>query len=377
MVFWLMLRAVSPAVLSLHGLRLSRTALNPNCARCTQSFRMPPACSKCTQAYVAGIGVYEKQLLAALDAAMEAEKRKRASLEKEAAAAADAQALGKWATLVTSNLYRIPSDATTAVVEDWERGGETVILNFDLKNFSSPKEQAEAAFTRARRLRRGSAVVRALIEKSDSVFSQLEAWRADVELARDEGDELRALHGKILKGFKKMKLKTTVLEPPLGDDKSTSKPKKRAPGWNGRRFTSPSGVPILVGRNRRENEELSIKIAKAPDVWFHVRDAPGAHVVLQLSRATRVSGVKAVAASEKDMQMAADLAAFYSELKTNGKVRVSFTSAKHVSKPSGAPLGAVTMRKEEGTIVGVPDNVSSEAADELSRRNGCNSLHSF
>ena len=43
-------------------------------------------------------------------------------------------------------------------------------------------------------------------------------------------------------------------------------------------------MPILVGRNRKENEELSLRVAKPADVWMHVRDSPGAHVILQLSQ---------------------------------------------------------------------------------------------
>lgn len=48
-----------------------------------------------------------------------------------------------------------------------------------------------------------------------------------------------------------------------------------------RRFTTPSGLPVLVGRNNRQNDELSIKVAREQDVWMHARHVPGAHVVLR------------------------------------------------------------------------------------------------
>ena len=112
--------------------------------------------------------------------AAEREQRKRASLEKEASAATKAEGLGRWGTLVTSNLYRIPADATSAVVEDWEQGGKEVTLTFDAK-IGSPRLEAEKAFTAARKLRRGSAVVADLLEESMRTTASLGEWQARPE----------------------------------------------------------------------------------------------------------------------------------------------------------------------------------------------------
>ena len=120
-------------------------------------------------------------------------------------------------------------------------------------------------------------------------------------------------------------------------------------GWSGREFVSPMGVTILVGRNCAESEQLSLKIARDPDVWFHVRDAPGAHVVLRMSQLPEGS-----VAHDDCMQMAANLAAFYSERRDEHKALVAYTSPRHITKPNGAPLGVVVARKEDGTICGRP-----------------------
>ena len=105
----------------------------------------------------------------------------------------------------------------------------------------------------------------------------------------------------------------------------------------------------MVGRNRKENEHLSLRVARDPDVWMHVRGCPGAHVVLQMSR------VKGKAPpSDECLQMAADLAAFYSEARDEKKALVTYTAPRHITKPNGAPLGAVKLRVEDGTIVGLP-----------------------
>lgn len=106
------------------------------------------------------------------------------------------------------------------------------------------------------------------------------------------------------------------------------------------------------GRNSRENEALTCQIAQHPDVWFHTADCPGAHVVLRLS----TLGGREAAAEHGDgcLQMAADLAAFYSDERENRKVLVSYTSPKHIRKPPKAPLGAVVIRKVGGTITANP-----------------------
>jgi len=96
-------------------------------------------------------------------------------------------------------------------------------------------------------------------------------------------------------------------------------------------------------------------------VWFHVRGAPGAHVILRQQPGDT--------ASDEDMTYAADLAAFHSKLRTGGKVDVSYTSPKFVRKPSGGRLGMVTIEREQ-VMTGRPDD--SEAAAEEARERGAN-----
>lgn len=297
-----------------------------------------------------------------LGSSLEAERRKQIALAKEAEAARSAERLAEWATLVVANLWQIDDRATSAVVEDWNNGGAKVKLSF-AGGQGTPREQADAAFAKARRLRRGSAVVAELIRQSEAVEARLQGWQARLADGGGgaEDEELFALRAEVLKEAKKLKLKVSGLEGaaaaaggslPRGK-RSATQPAPLAPsqtsGWGGREFVSPAGVPILVGRNRKENEQLSLRVAREPDVWMHVRGVPGAHVLLQMSR---VKG-KAPPA-EACLQMAADLAAFYSEARDERKALVTYASPRHVTKPNGAPLGAVKLREEGGTIVGRP-----------------------
>jgi predicted ribosome quality control (RQC) complex YloA/Tae2 family protein len=95
---------------------------------------------------------------------------------------------------------------------------------------------------------------------------------------------------------------------------------------------------VLVGRTDADNEELSLRIARQQDFWFHVRGMPGSHVVL-----------RAIAGEEPSrdvLKQAAAIAAHHSKARAGGVVPVSCTRAAEVSKPRGAPLGTVLIRKE-------------------------------
>ena len=130
---------------------------------------------------------------------------------------------------------------------------------------------------------------------------------------------------------------------------------------NIRKYAAPSGREVLVGRNSKGNEAVSLRIGQDQDVWFHVRGAPGAHVILRLQPGEE--------ATEEDMKCAADLAAFHSKLRTGGKVNVSWTSPKYVRKPSGARLGMVAI-DQESVMTGRPDDCEAAAEEAKERARG-------
>jgi predicted ribosome quality control (RQC) complex YloA/Tae2 family protein len=103
-------------------------------------------------------------------------------------------------------------------------------------------------------------------------------------------------------------------------------------------YTLPGGWRVLAGRTDADNDRLSLTIAKPNDWWFHVRGMPGSHVLLQArpgddpDRAT--------------LKRAAAIAAYHSKARTAGLVAVSCTRARYVTKPRGAKLGTVEIRRE-------------------------------
>mmetsp|Transcript_8291 Transcript_8291/g.19812 ORF Transcript_8291/g.19812 Transcript_8291/m.19812 type:complete len:363 (+) Transcript_8291:13-1101(+) len=302
--------------------------------------------------------------------ALDSEERRRNSLQKEAQRAQRAEQLGKWGTLVVSNLYRIDPAASTVVVEDWEDGGAKVELSFDPQK-GTPQEQADAAFAVARKLRRGSKVIEGLLTKSEATMERLAAWREAVEANAQDDGALQRIRQEIIKSSESLGVKVQELTSPRPREagSAAAPPAARPPAasprskptWTGRRLTSPAGIPILVGRNRRENELLSLMIARHPDVWMHARGTPGAHVVLRVSEAGRN------APTDECMQMAANLAAFYSDSRGERKVIVTYTSPKHVRKLPGSRLGTVQLRQEDGTWMANPDEVPEEVKIDRDR----------
>jgi predicted ribosome quality control (RQC) complex YloA/Tae2 family protein len=99
------------------------------------------------------------------------------------------------------------------------------------------------------------------------------------------------------------------------------------------RFEQPSGARIYVGRSPRENVEVTFRIARPDDLWFHARNIPGSHVVLQAPAGA--------ALAEDDLERAADLAATHSKARAATRVDVDYTERKHVRKQRDAAPGMV------------------------------------
>lgn len=110
-----------------------------------------------------------------------------------------------------------------------------------------------------------------------------------------------------------------------------------------RRFTSTDGLPIFVGRNARENEELTFGLANGDDLWLHARGVPGSHVVVRLEKGSEPP--------IETLRDAATLALLYSDLKKSGKGDVIHTRRKWVKKAKGQTAGAVTVTQEHSLHV--------------------------
>jgi len=103
-------------------------------------------------------------------------------------------------------------------------------------------------------------------------------------------------------------------------------------------YVLPGGWHVWAGRTAQDNERLSLKVARNDDWWFHLRGMPGSHVVLFVR-----DGIEP---DNHTVKAAAAIAAWHSKMRKGGKVSVTGTRARYVSKPRGAKLGTVSIRKE-------------------------------
>jgi predicted ribosome quality control (RQC) complex YloA/Tae2 family protein len=105
------------------------------------------------------------------------------------------------------------------------------------------------------------------------------------------------------------------------------------------KYALPGGWEALAGKTDADNDLLSLKTARANDLWFHVHGLSGSHVVLR--------GREGATADSATIKAAAAIAAWHSKARTAGIVPVSCTEAKNVSKPRGAKPGTVHIKREK------------------------------
>ena len=212
------------------------------------------------------------------------------------------------------------SGANTRKVVDWDTGEETEIA-CDPK--LGLKEQVEKFYSLAKRKERR-------ILEADLRLANFAEKRDKLEAMRVELDRvaLSALRGKMkiaeLIPFE-TKLGLTVGAPETAEAKAIQgKGTAGKGGWTGKTFLSREGLPILVGRSKDENLELTFKFARGNDLWMHVRGKPGAHVVIPLRDKK--------SASLETLLDAAYLCLHYSGGADWGKTEVDYAPKKHVKR---------------------------------------------
>ena len=215
------------------------------------------------------------------------------------------RAAGEWILALSSQIA--PRQSQLALPEGVEM--RPVALDPSL----TPAENAAVYFKRYRKARRAAEMAGPRLEALAAERRYLQQLEADLALAadRNEIDAVRA----------------ALVEAGIVRARRGGAAAQRAPAVQGpRRFTSAEGFPILVGRNSRQNEQLTFEVAGPEDVWLHARGWPGAHVVIR-------SGGAAV--SEDTVRQAAGLAAFYSKAQGEASVDVIVALRRRVQRAPG------------------------------------------
>ncbi len=251
-----------------------------------------------------GLG-FERRRRAALSAVRRRVRRLEqlgANLARDLGRLVDESVLRREAEALLALGTRLEPGATEVAVPDPYEPGRELVLQVDPK--LGGVQNAQRRFAKARRAERAR---RQIDLRRREAVSALEAeWAREARLleARD-GHELDAL------------------EPvaPVGD-------KPRAAATGPRHYLTTGGLSILVGRNARENQHLTFRVARPEDLWFHARDAPGSHVILRDHEGR---------AGAADLREAGEVAAFFSEARQQPKVDVHATRRKHVRPAGGGP----------------------------------------
>ena len=218
-----------------------------------------------------------------------------------------------WGELLMANLWALRKGDRAAAVTNYYTG-ETENIPLDVR--LSPTANAQKYFKEYKKKQTAAKVLRQLIEESQAEVAYLETVLYEVGQAEGEAalaevrEELRA--GGYLK-------------------RSRQKEKKQKPA-DFIRYRSSDGFVILVGRNNMQNEKLTLKTARGRDVWFHVKNAPGSHVVV-LCEGQEVPN--------RTKTEAAILAAYHSSQNGGAKVPVDYTFVKHIRKTGGLRPGMV------------------------------------
>lgn len=272
-------------------------------------------------------------------AARAANDRRAAAVRGDLARLGSVEQLQKIGRLLLAQGGSLAKGATTALLEDWEDGGQ---LEVTLDPSRPAKSQAETFFAKARRYQRGEAMMRKRLAECESRASALAALEQEIAAGDPSAhDEWRALVARARALGVKVEAASREADGAserAGADRST----KRAPFHV---FRDERGRKILVGRGGRENDALTTQVARSQDLWLHAKGRAGAHVVVPLD--------KGQDCPSETLVDAATLAAHFSDARGEAVCEVSYVPRKYVRKRKGGPPGSVTFDHEKVLLLRV------------------------
>lgn len=252
-----------------------------------------------------------------------------------------AEEFKQWGELILAYGYGLAAGAEGLDAPNYYLEGSPIV-RIPLDPKLTPSENAQRYFKRYQKAKSGMEVSQRLLAEGEEECRYWESVATAIAQATRLEDLLEI----------KQELSPDVPakgRPPRG----TKKPPESQPS----RFVSSDGLEILVGRNNRQNDLLTLKLARPDDWWFHTQVIPGSHVLVR-----GVSGEL----PERTRDEAAMLAAWFSQARASSKVPVVYTKKRFVKKPSGAKPGMV-IYEQERTLYVTPD---AEAIARMTREEG-------
>ncbi|MCL2113494.1 MAG: NFACT RNA binding domain-containing protein [Streptococcaceae bacterium] len=253
-------------------------------------------------------------------------KKNRDKLKKqetELSATDKAEIFRQKGELLNTFLQQVPNDKPSVTLENYYTD-KPIEIALDLSR--TPAQNAQRYFHRYQKLKQAVKFLGEQIEQTKQAIAYLESVEsnlsnADVPEIADIREEL------IQTGYIKQKYR--------------NKKQKMLPP---EKYQAPDGTIILVGKNNLQNEQVTFKLSRRGDLWFHVKDIPGSHVLITGNPTP----------SDETITFAGELAAYFSKARHSNLVQVDVLEAKKLHKPTGTAPGFVTYDREK-TIRVTPD----------------------
>ena len=242
--------------------------------------------------------------------------RKLAIQEKELEATFDRERLRQLGDIVTANIHRIVKGSTIVRCEDFY-DEEMKEIDIPISPILSPQQNAAKFYKDYAKLKNAEKELTKQISLGEEELHYLKSVLDELNRADTEA-ELEEIRRELQDGG--------YIRPDAG--KKRMKQAKVAP----MRFESTDGYPIYVGRNNRQNDELTFKLARKDDIWCHASKVHGSHVIISCGGTTP---------PDDTITQAAQLAAYYSETTAGQNIAVDVTPVKQVKKLPGAKPGMV------------------------------------
>jgi len=256
------------------------------------------------------------ELIRTVTTARDRLRRKLAVQEKDYAATQDRDLLRICGDLITSNLYRMERGQSTLTCENYyeETCPQVTVV---LDPLLTPQQNAAKYYKRYNKAKTAEKYLREQMEIARRDLEYLESVLTELEQGETEQDFLDI----------RSELKETGFLRGQGKGK-----KERQRAAKPREFRTTGGFRVLVGRNNRQNDQLTLKDADHRDLWLHTQKIHGSHVILVTNGQTP---------GDDDIAEAALIAAYYSQARESGNVPVDYTPVKNLKKPAGARPGMV------------------------------------
>jgi predicted ribosome quality control (RQC) complex YloA/Tae2 family protein len=249
--------------------------------------------------------------------------------------------------------YRAHADLLMAHLHEWTPGLKSIELNdfetgepvnIRLEPEKNAIQNAQFLYKRHQKLKRAKLAVQPLLAEVQAEIDYLEQVEQSILQVQDSSiADSQELLPTLLE-IKEELVNTGYLATPdrvAKTELAETKPHS---------LTTPSGFELLIGRNNRQNDRVTFKLATDYDLWFHAQEIAGSHGLLRIP--------PGAVADEADLQFTANAVAYYSRARQSQAVAVVYTAPKHVYKPKGAKPGMV-IYKHERVIWGHPIRIEN------------------